>query len=128
METSRPVIVKRMPERVDLQHARKFLREVQPFLNSDRPQVVFDMSLVKHIDSAGVDMLLHCMAEAMKRDGDVKLASVSPHAEVILEMTRTGRLFEVYLTSTDAARSFSGFLPNAIRLQKQQAAPQPLAA
>jgi hypothetical protein len=53
---------------------------------------------------------------------------VSPHAEVILEMTRTGRLFEVYLTSTDAARSFSGFLPNAIRLQKQQAAPQPLAA
>lgn len=129
METSRPVIVKRMPERVDLQNARKFLREVQPFLSSDRPQVVFDMSLVKHIDAAGVDMLLHCMAEAMKRDGDVKLAAVSPQADVILEMTRTGRLFEMYATSTDAARSFSGFLPNAIRLQKQQqAAPQPLAA
>jgi anti-anti-sigma regulatory factor len=47
-----------MPERVDLQHARKFLREVQPFLQSDRPQVVFDMSLVRHIDAAGVDMLL----------------------------------------------------------------------
>jgi anti-sigma B factor antagonist len=109
-----------MPERVDLPNSRKFLREVQPFLDSDRPQVVFDMSLVKHIDSAGIDMLLHCMTQAMKRDGDVKLAAVSPQAEVILEMTRTDRLFEVYHSSTDAARSFSGFLPNAIKLQKQK--------
>ena len=125
METSRPVIVKRMPVRVDLPHARKFLREVQPFLHSDRPQVVFDMSQVKHIDAAGIDMLLECMAEAMKRDGDVKLAAISPEAEVMLEMTRTDRLFEVYHSSTDAARSFSGFLPNAIRLQKQHSASQP---
>jgi anti-anti-sigma factor len=133
METSRPVIVKRMPERVDLPHARKFLREVQPFLQSDRPQVVFDMAQVKHIDAAGIDMLLQCMAEAMKRDGDVKLAAVSAQAEVILEMTRTGRLFEIYENSTDAARSFSGFLPNAIKLQHQQQQktqpqPQPMAA
>ena len=51
----------------------------------------------------------------MKRDGDVKLASLSPHAAVILEMTRTDRLFEVYETASDAVRSFSGFLPNAMR-------------
>ncbi len=67
------------------------------------------------MDAAGVDMLLQCMAQAMKRDGDVKLASVSPQAAVILELTRTDRLFEIYETSTDAARSFSGFLPNAMK-------------
>lgn len=112
---SRPVVVKRMPEHLNLAHARKFLKEIQPMLNSDRTQLVFDLSTVRQLDAAGVDMLLHCMSEAMKRDGDVKLAALSPQAAVVLEMTRTDRLFEIYETSTDAARSFSFFLPNTMR-------------
>jgi len=115
METSRPVIVKRLPNRLNLREARAFFREVLPILKTDRPQVVFDLSQVRKMDAAGVDILLHCMAEAMKRDGDVKLAAVSPQAAVVLELTRTDRLFEIYNTSTDAARSFSGFLPNAMK-------------
>jgi hypothetical protein len=55
------------------------------------------------------------MREAMKRDGDVKLASLSPHAAVVLELTRTGRLFEIYENSTQAVKSFSSFLPNALK-------------
>ena len=62
-------------------------------------------------------MLLRCMSEAHKRDGDVKLASLSPQASVVLELTRTERLFEIYENSTEAARSFTGFLPNAMRQQ-----------
>ena len=115
METSRPVVVKRMPERLNLRAARQFEREVQPFLASDRPQVVFDLSQVRHLDAAGVDMLLRCMTQAMKRDGDLKLASLSPQAAAVLELTRTDRLFEIYENSTDAVRSFTYFLPNAMR-------------
>ena len=115
METSRPVVVKRMPDRLNLRQARAFLSEVQPFIASDRPQLVFDLSQVRQMDAAGVDMLLHCMGEVMKRDGDLKLASVSAQAATILEMTRTDRLFEIYETSTDAVRSFHHFLPNAMR-------------
>src|SRR5215470_5882151 len=112
---SRPVIVKRMPERVNARTAREFMRDVQPFLTADRPQVVFDFSQVKQLDASGVEMLLHCMSEAHKRDGDLKLAALSAQASVVLELTRTERLFEIYETSTDAVRSFSGFLPNAMR-------------
>src|SRR5438270_10602689 len=115
MGTSRPVIVKRMPERINLKHAREFMREVEPFLKADRPQLVFDFSTVRQMDAAGVELLLQCMSEVMKRDGDVKLASLSPQAAVVLELTRTDRLFEVYDNATDAVRSFSGFLPNALR-------------
>jgi anti-sigma B factor antagonist len=117
METSRPVVVKRMPSRVDQQAAREFLREVQPFLKSDRPQLVFDLSQVKQLDSTGVDVLLHCMTEAVRRDGDLKLAALSPESAIILEITRTARLFEIFETSTDAARSFTSFLPNFVRNQ-----------
>lgn len=115
MELSRPVVVKRMPEKVNQREARKFLADVQPFLNADRPQLVFDLSAVRQLDAAGVEMLLHCVSEVMKRDGDLKLASLSPQAAMVLELTRTDRLFEIYETSTEAARSFSGFLPNAMR-------------
>jgi anti-anti-sigma regulatory factor len=103
---SRPVVVKRMPERVNGRTAREFLRDVQPFLSADRPQLVFDLSQVAQLDAAGVEMLLRCMSEAHKRDGDLKLAAPSPQACVVL-----------YETSTDAARSFSWFLPNAMRQQ-----------
>lgn len=131
METSRPVVVKRMPEKVNQREARKFLQDVQPFLKADRPQLVFDLSQVRQLDAAGVEMLLHCVAEVMKRDGDLKLASVSRQAAMVLELTRTDRLFEIYENSTEAARSFSGFLPNAMRpvpVYQQPEAQSPIAA
>lgn len=124
---SRPVVVKRMPERLNSRTAREFFRDVHAFLHADRPQLVLDLSQVVQLDAAGVEMLLRCMSEAHKRDGDVKLASLSDQSAVVLELTRTERLFEIYETSTDAARSFSGFLPNAMRQQllhnKRPAAP-----
>jgi anti-sigma B factor antagonist len=116
METSsRPVVVKRMPEKMNLKQARSFFKEVQPFLNSDRPQIVFDMSQVRQLDAAGVDILLQCMRQVVKRDGDLKLAALSRPAAVVLELTRTGRLFEIYESSSAAVKSFSSFLPNALR-------------
>ncbi len=116
MESSKkPVVVKRMPERMNLKQARGFYKEVQPFLISDRPQIVFDMSQVKQIDAAGVDVLLACMRDAIRRDGDLKLSGLSPQAAVVLELTRTGRLFEIYDTSSAAVKSFSNFMPKAIK-------------
>ena len=115
METNRPVVVKRVPDRLNLKQARTFLAEVQPMLRSDRPQMVFDCSQVKQMDAAGVEMLLHCLAEVMKRDGDLKLAALSPQAAVVLEMTRTDRLFEIYDSSSDAVLSFSRFLPTHMK-------------
>lgn len=115
METSRPVVVKRVPALLNTRQARQFHDEVRPLLRIDRPQIVFDLAAVRQIDAAGIDMLLQCMTEASRRDGDLKLANLSPHAAVILELTRTDRLFEIYETATDAVKSFSSFLPNAVR-------------
>lgn len=124
METSRPVVVKRAPAKLNLREARQFLADVQPFLHADRPQLVLDLSNVQQMDAAGVEMLLQCMVESMKRDGDTKLSGVSPQAAAILELTRTDRLFEIYENSTDAVRSFTMFLPNAMRQKAAQPVPQ----
>lgn len=89
---------------------QNFLREVEPLLKADRPRLVFDFSQVNQIDSSGVDMLLHCLEEVMKRDGDLKLAAVAPESAVILELTRVDRLFEVFDNVSDAVESFQGYL------------------
>jgi anti-anti-sigma factor len=97
--------------------AQKFFADVRPLLNADRPQLVFDLSQVRQLDVAGIEVLMQCMSMAMRKDGDLKLASLSDHAAIVLELTRTDRLFEIYDTSTDAARSYSSFLPNTLRRQ-----------
>jgi anti-anti-sigma factor len=127
MESMRSVIVKRIPEWLNHRQARLFWREIQPIVTADRPQIVFDMSQVRQLDAAGVDVLLKCMGEVMKRDGDLKLAAVSPEACVILEMTRTDRFFEMYESSSDAVRSFTRFLPDAMRQQPFQRRSSPTA-
>lgn len=106
MYTRGPVIVMELPEQLNGADGKAFLWDLQPLLEVDRPRVVLDCSQVQYIDSVGIDVLLHCMDEAMKRDGDLKLAALSPSSAAILELMRVDRLFEVFDTADEAARSF----------------------
>ena len=107
MSKSGPVIVLQLPEQLNLEQADDFVREVQPLLECDRPRLVLDCSQVRGMESAGVEMLLLCMEEAMKRDGDLKLAAVTPEAAVMLELMRVDRLFEIFRTAEEAVQSFA---------------------
>lgn len=113
MNTKGPVIVMELPERLNQVEGQKFFREMQSLLEADRPRIVLDGSQVKNMDSAGIEMLLHCMGEAMKRDGDIKLASLSPAASMILELMRVDRLFEVFENPEQATRSFNAVVDEA---------------
>jgi anti-sigma B factor antagonist len=114
MLTSGPVVIMQMPERLNLDGVRIFLRELEPLLECHRPRIVLDCSQVRYIDNAGVEMMLHCLEEAMKRDGDLKLAALSPESEVILELMRVARVFEAFATSDEAVRSFNGIPAEAV--------------
>jgi anti-sigma B factor antagonist len=104
--------VKRVPETMNSREARAFYKGILTLLSSDRPQIVFDMSKTKRIDSVGIAVFVQCMRQVMRHDGDIRLAGVLPQTAVIFDLTRIGRLFEMYESSTAAAKSFSGFLPN----------------
>lgn len=109
MTSGKPVIVKQLPERFVLGEAEQFLSELQSVLRADRPRLVFDMSGVRQLDSSGIEVLLRSMKEAMKRNGDVKLAAVAPCAAVLLELVRVDRFFEIYEDVSDAVQSFYQF-------------------
>src|SRR6266567_6477305 len=107
MLTNGPVVVMQLPEQLNQDGVRSFLPELEPLLECHRPRIVLDCSQVRYLDSAGVEMMLRCLEEAMKRDGDLKLAALSPESEVILELMRVARVFEAFATSDEAVRSFN---------------------
>jgi anti-sigma B factor antagonist len=106
MRNSGPVVVMQLPQQLNHLAVGLFMNELQPLLEADRPRIVLDCSQIAHLDSAGVEMLLQCTEEVMKRDGDLKLADLSPYASVILELMRVDRLFEVFETAQQAVQSF----------------------
>ena len=71
MQTSGPVIVMQVPEQLNKGEIHTFILEVGPLLQTSRPRIVLDCSQIRSMDSAGVEMLLQCLEEAMKRDGDL---------------------------------------------------------
>ncbi len=107
MLISGPIVVIQVPEALNAREVHNFTQEIGPLLESNRPRIVLDLSQVKSIDSAGIEVLLHSLEEALKRDGDLKLAALSPEAEVMLEMMRVARVFETFETCDDAVRSFN---------------------
>lgn len=71
-----------------------------------RPRLVLDCSAVRTMDRSTICMLLSCLEEAMRYNGDVRLASLRPDAEAILRLAGISRLFEVYATTESAIQSF----------------------
>lgn len=102
----RAVVVKQMPESVDVKGGQAFLRSLEGCMSVSRPSIVFDCSKVLQMDRSAVHLLLCCLEEAMKSNGDVKLAAIPPGARAILELTGANRLFEIYETNADAVSSF----------------------
>ncbi len=111
MNATFPVIVMEVPATLNHVEGQAFLMDLQPLLETDRPRMVLDCSQLQHVDSAGIEILLQCIDEAMKRDGDVKLAAVSPASAAILELMRVDRLFEMFDSVEEATRSFHAVAP-----------------
>ena len=114
MLTSGPVVVMQVPEMLNVREVHSFMQELGPLLESNRPRIVLDCSQVRSMESTGVEMLLRCLEEVLKRDGDLKLASLSPEAEVILELMRVARVFETFQSCDDAVRSFHAVPADAV--------------
>jgi len=53
-----------------------------------------------------LNLLLSCLEEAMKRNGDARLVAVSPSAQLMLKTIGADRLFQIFASNADAVNSF----------------------
>lgn len=114
MMTRRNVVVKRVPEKLRGRQEQRFLCDIQKCVEVDRPRIVLDCSNLRQLDRSAARLLLRCLEEAMKRNGDVKLAALPDGAETVLEITGLSRIFETYSTVTEAENSFHQFPAGAV--------------
>ncbi len=102
----RAVTVMQVPGTSTAKQSRLFLNEIAHCMNMDRPYVVLDCSKVQVMDKSVVHLLLCCLEEAMKRNGDVRLSAMPLKAEALLEQTGVNRLFDIFDTTAAAVNSF----------------------
>jgi len=113
----RTVTVKQLPENLHGNQQRIFCRELEMAFNLEKPAVVIDCSQVRHMDNVVIHLLLCCLEEALKRNGDVRLSGVSPEAHENLARTRVDRLFRIFDTTEMAVESFqrrTAFIPSSV--------------
>ena len=102
----RKVTVRLVPEALSAKQRRNFLRDMQDSMTAERPRIVLDCSNLRELDNSAAYLLLCCLEEAMKRNGDIKLAALPAGARAILKFNRIANLFDIYDTTTDAIDSF----------------------
>src|SRR5579875_1222171 len=94
----RPISVKHLPAGSDLRRKLLFMEEVESCLTQRRPCLVLDCSSLDALDESAVHLMFHCLEEALKRNGDVKLAALPEDAQGAFRAAGLARLFEVYAT------------------------------
>lgn len=106
-ESTDKLIVKPVPATMERKSQRAFVQALALEMSEYRPRVVLDCSGREAIDRATIFLMLCCLEEALKRNGDVRLAGISPAARAMLEDCKADRLFQMFSSKTEAIESFS---------------------
>lgn len=71
------------------------------------PFVVVNLAEVNFIDSGALAALAGGMKRCRQRDGDLRLCALQQPVQVIFELTRMHRAFEIFATEAEAVASFT---------------------
>jgi anti-sigma B factor antagonist len=107
---SQGVLIQKLPSRLDAAELAVFQKSLSVALETDSPQIVLDLSAVKYLGSPGIEFLLESLSVVVRRDGDMKLAALSPEAAALLALTRVERFFEIFPSVEAAIHSFDTFV------------------
>jgi len=102
-------LVVNLPKRVTSTEVRELARDFKRDLTADQPGIILDLSDVKEMDTAGLDLLVEFLEDTLSRDGTVSLRGVSPEAATILELTGVDRVLSMFSEAPeDGVNSQSG--------------------
>jgi anti-sigma B factor antagonist len=110
MAIRRLVTIEQLPEITSEDQGRRFLGKIQDRMSDKRPGLVLDCSALSQMDKPVLHLLLSCLEEAMKRNGDARLAAVSPSAQAMLKLIGADRLFQIFASSDRRGKQLSSAL------------------
>lgn len=99
----------RLSGTLDSETADLFDRTITDEMKAGRRSFVIDLQGLTYVSSAGIGVLVGCLNQ-LRDDpspGDLRLSSVSPKIQRILEMLSLFDLFASFPSAEDALRSFA---------------------
>lgn len=69
-------------------------------------KLIIDMEGVQYINSAGLRELVGAFKEARAKDGDVRLAALTPRVAEVFEVSGLASIFQMHSQTADAVASF----------------------
>ena len=71
-------------------------------------KIVLDLDKLVNIDNYGLDALLAMAQKALENNSVIKLARVSADMQIVLDITKVYRVFDIFPTVEEAVSSFTG--------------------
>ena len=68
-------------------------------------KIILDLEKLVNIDNYGLDALLAIAQKALEKQSLIKLAGVSADMQIVLDITKVYRVFEIYPTMEEAVAS-----------------------
>jgi len=102
----RNVKVLKLPDSLAHDGGQTFRREFVECLDHNRPRIVLECSALRHVDQKTLYLLLCSLEEAMKRNGDVKLAALPAEAKTAMASGGLDRVFRIFDTTAEAVESY----------------------
>jgi anti-sigma B factor antagonist len=75
-------------------------------LKGNQKKVIFDLTEVTFLDSAGIGILMMCHARLKKAGGALRIAGAQGMVEATLDMTSVNKIVSLYPTAAEAAQGF----------------------
>ena len=102
----RSVRVLALPKATNRKVSKAFLAEIAPYADAARPRFVLDCSSCGSLTLGMIELMVCVLEEAMKSNGDVRLACLSIEGQALLVSAGASRLFESFATVEAAVISY----------------------
>lgn len=73
-------------------------KEVATLIQGGKTRVIFDLTRVRHIDSAAIGTIVLCLSRLRRAQGDLRLAGAGRMVEGTLKITQLDRIIGIYPT------------------------------
>jgi anti-sigma B factor antagonist len=74
--------------------------------NQEKPQILFDLSKVEYVDSAGLGFLIGTLRRAAQSGGSLKLCGLSAYLTGIFAIVNLQNILEIFPTREQALESY----------------------
>ncbi len=100
------VVINVKEERLDAHNSGELKSEMQKMFEEGRKNILVDLKDVRFIDSSGLGALVSGFKNAISHQGNLKLSSLQPQVKSMFELTRLHRVFEIFVSSSEALENY----------------------